>query len=173
MKRVAQIISLIVLASIAGQASQLYAMATVRRGWQAAKRSLSPSEHVQKVQNAMACMYSNNCTPQDIRNIKIALASLAALAAGAAAVRVNALGEKTIATMMDKYWIAHNSKGYDLLQKLVNNDIAILLVEVRLLNYKNDFAIISALRELAEDMKKHGNNQVDQIINLLTKMANA
>ncbi len=168
MKKVSRIISLIVLASIAGQASQLFAMATVRRGWEATKRRLSPSEGVQKVQNAMACMYSNNCTPQDIRNIKVALASLAALAAGAAAVRagVNALGEKTVGTMMDKYWIHGDSKGHNLLKDLMGNDNALagLFYSVEGLDAKDDFATLRALLELAQDMQKHGNTKMDHII---------
>jgi hypothetical protein len=121
MKKFSRIISLVLVAGMATSSMQMIGMERLRSGWKSLTERLSPSKQLQNFKNTLSCVWTNNCSPQDMKNIKWGLAAITALIVGGGLVsRALPSGELTVAQLMDTYMFHPQSKQVNFLNTLRN-----------------------------------------------------
>jgi len=179
MKKFSRIISLVLCTGMATSSMQMVGMERVRRGWQSFTEAVSPSQKIQSFKNALSCVWSNNCTPQDMRNIKWGLAGITALIVGGALLsRALPPGEVTVAQLMDRYAFHSESKATNFLRELVSyipqerQDASIFQKIQKIIDEstKDDFAMLRAAKELLSRMSVDSKTTKYKRDDVLTKI---
>ncbi len=184
MKKFSKIISFVLFAGMTTSSMQIVGMERLKRGWQSLTEKLSPSQKLRRFKNALSCVWTNNCSPQDMQNIKWGLAAITALIVGGGLVsRVLPSGEVTVDQLMDKYSFYPNSQQVTFLTTLAAyvqegggevEKFASLSDTIKMAT-KDDFAMLRAAQELLSGMAVSSDKQpgkqvfLDKIKNQLLK----